>query len=115
MGAHGLAEYLAKQGVDSALIPKRLSDCETAVRYQMLHALSILSLGLSRQSEASRLLRASAWTMFFGVALFSGGIYSIVFLQRLGHWSIVPSGGMLMIIGWLMAGVAMLTVGKRAE
>ena len=109
MGAHGLTDYLAKQGLDEALIVKRVQDCETAVRYQMFHALAILIIGLAPWASQNRVLRWSAWLMFLGVLLFSGGIYSIVFFQKLGHWAIVPSGGMLMIVGWCLAFLSALT------
>jgi uncharacterized membrane protein YgdD (TMEM256/DUF423 family) len=33
--------------------------------------------------------------------LFSGGLYSMVFWDRMGHWSIVPLGGSLLMIAWL--------------
>ncbi len=108
MGAHGLPDYLAKRGLAEERIAKLLADCETAVRYQMFHALAILAFGLSPVSTQSRGLRTAAWVMLVGVCLFSGGLYSVVFLDLLGHWAIIPSGGTLMILGWIIAGFSIL-------
>ncbi len=40
--------------------------------------------------------------MLLGIALFCGGLYSMVYLGEMGHWAIVPSGGLCFIIGWLI-------------
>ena len=114
IGAHGMPEYLAKKGYEPSVISKKLDQCETAVRYQMLHALAIFALSLSSRGNQRGFQRA-AWMMAIGVMLFSGGIYSIVFLDFLGHWSIVPTGGMLMIFSWLVMAVLAVTSSNPAN
>lgn len=104
--AHGLEASMHEQGLMPEQIADRLRQCEVAVRYQMVHTLALLILGLLPPPH-------SAWrwlsSLFFtlGIALFSGGLYSMVFAGVMGHWAIVPSGGLCFILGWSsLAGLA---------
>lgn len=97
--AHGLEVSLRDQGLAPEDVAKRLEQCDVAVRYHMLHVLALMGLALTpfgcpkRRSVAAGFLLA-------GIALFSGGLYSMVFLGVMGHWAIVPSGGLCFMIGW---------------
>jgi uncharacterized membrane protein YgdD (TMEM256/DUF423 family) len=86
--------------LDPDEIAKRLEQCEIAVRYHMFHALALLVLGLSPSCRGLGRTAAAAIFMLFGIAMFSGGLYSMVFIGVMGHWAIVPSGGLCMLIGW---------------
>ena len=105
-GAHGLEDSLKSQGLSVEEIRQRQSQCDVAVHYHMTHALALLSIGLlSGQRSKWRLAAASFFVL--GITLFSGGLYSMVFLGKMGHWAIVPSGGLCFIIAWLCtAGMA---------
>lgn len=98
--AHGLEGWLERQSIDPLAVEKRLEQCEVSVRYHLLHALAILSVGLS---ALSHLLLARVAVIFWtlGIVFFSGGLYSMVFLDAMGHWAIVPSGGLCFLIGWM--------------
>jgi uncharacterized membrane protein YgdD (TMEM256/DUF423 family) len=98
--AHGLEAYLQKQSIGAEDIAKRIDQCDVAVRYHMLHTLAILVLGLSSATNRSRLGTAAMIFWFLGILLFCGGLYSMVFLGKMGHWAIVPSGGLCFILGW---------------
>ncbi len=98
--AHGLEGFLQKQDLQADVIAKRLSQCDVAVRYHMMHTLAILAIGLS--GLRSRLISSAVTFWLLGIALFSGGLYSMVFLGKTGHWAIVPSGGGCFILGWAM-------------
>lgn len=111
--AHGLEKNLVRQGLEAAEIAKRLDQCEVAVRYHMLHTLALLALGLSSSVGGLRRSAAAAAFMLLGIGLFSGGLYSMVFAGVMGHWAIVPSGGLCMILGWCC--VASLAFGKRRQ
>ncbi len=97
--AHSLESTLADQQLPAEDIAKRLDRCEVAVRYHMLHTLALLALGLSSQVH-SGLRGLAALGLLMGIALFSGGLYSMVFLGQMGHWAIVPSGGLCFMLGW---------------
>ncbi|MEK0423982.1 MAG: hypothetical protein RJB11_73 [Planctomycetota bacterium] len=101
MGAHSLPKRLEAQGFNQEQIDKKLHQCELATRYQMFHALGILVLAATQYVSRSRLAKVSAVLMLLGTVGFSGGLYSMVFADEIIHWSIVPIGGMLFILGWI--------------
>jgi uncharacterized membrane protein YgdD (TMEM256/DUF423 family) len=107
--AHGLAAALADQGVESAEISKRLEQCDVAVRYHMTHVLALLVLGLAATGAATKARVTAAVFFLLGIAFFSGGLYSMVFLGLMGHWAIVPSGGLCFMLGWLSVVFVALT------
>ena len=104
--AHGLGQNLKAQGLPLEEIDNRLRQCDVAVRYHMFHVLALLTIGFLPQRRAI-CRRAAAGFFGLGIALFSGGLYSMVFLGEMGHWAIVPVGGLCFILGWLCtAGLA---------
>jgi uncharacterized membrane protein YgdD (TMEM256/DUF423 family) len=88
-GAHGLAEYLTAN--DS------IQTWQTAVLYQMLHAVALLALG--RQTTRWRSLVA-VWSA--GIVLFSGSLYFLALGGPSWLGPITPIGGLLFILGWLI-------------
>lgn len=109
--AHGLEAFLQKQELQADVIAKRLSQCDVAVRYHMMHTLAILAVGLS--GLRNRLVFSAVAFWLLGIALFSGGLYSMVFLGKTSHWAIVPSGGGCFIIGWALVIVIGLTAKSK--
>ncbi len=103
--AHGMEKSLAEQGVSSDDIEKRIDQTEVAVRYQMFHTLAILAIALTGRLDRSRLLWLTVVALLIGMGLFSGGLYSISLADTLGHWAIVPSGGLTLMIGWIFLAV----------
>lgn len=109
--AHGLEAFLKKQALSVEDTAKRLDQCEVAVRYHMTHTLAMLALGLSSTAKRSRLGQAAIMFWLLGILLFSGGLYSIAFLGKMGHWAIVPSGGLCFMLGW----AAVILVGANLK
>ena len=114
-GAHGLPDQLKKAGFDDSKIAKKHEQCEIGVRYQLVHAVAILAIGLSAVSQDRRLLRAACGMFLAGTVLFSGGLYSLAFADLLGHWSIVPAGGLMFLIGWGFLAAASMSKATRVE
>lgn len=86
-GAHAL---------ETRLTAERLATFETAVRYQMLHALAILAaalLGGERMALAGLLF-------LVGIALFSGSLYLLVLTGVRWLGAVTPLGGVAFIVGW---------------
>jgi uncharacterized membrane protein YgdD (TMEM256/DUF423 family) len=106
MGAHSLPKQLQSKGFSQEQVAKKLDQCELATRYQMFHALAVLVLTLSGYASRSRLALAASVLMLMGTLGFSGGLYSMVFADEIIHWSIVPIGGSLFILGWLHLGAS---------
>jgi uncharacterized membrane protein YgdD (TMEM256/DUF423 family) len=109
IGAHSLPKQLESRGLESEVIAKKLEQCELGVRYQMYHTLALAILGLAPATHRCRSMRIAAGMFVAGILLFSGGLYSIVFLDQIIHWSIVPLGGTTLILGWMTLAVAALT------
>lgn len=107
-GAHGLPERLTAMGWDSAQVLRRVDIFETAVRYQMFHAPALILVGLLGLQRHSKALTAAGWLFLFGVLIFSGLLYVLVFAGE--HWkmlgAIVPIGGTSLIAGWVMLAIA---------
>ena len=101
MGAHSLPKRLESQGFTQEQVDKKLQQCELATRYQMFHALAVLALAASGYCTRSKLATIASVLMLLGTIGFSGGLYSMVFADEIIHWSIVPIGGSLFILGWL--------------
>ena len=107
--SHGLSKQLESQGFATEVVAKKLDQCELGVRYQMFHALALVAMALAPISTRSVLLPTSGFLMLLGTCGFSGGLYSMVFADRILHWSIVPIGGVLLILAWLTLALGALT------
>ncbi|WP_282786696.1 DUF423 domain-containing protein [Flavobacterium croceum] len=94
-GAHALKKVLS---------PEHLISFETAVKYQMYHALFLLFLGLQNQlNEKSKKL--IYYFVVLGVILFSGSIYllstgSISGINFKPFGFVTPIGGVFLILSW---------------
>lgn len=102
-GAHALREIVT---------PERLGTFETAVRYQMFHALGLLALG-ALPKKAQR----ATWPLFLGSLLFSGSLYLLVATNLSWLGAVAPVGGVLQLVGWalLFFGLPAAAVTKRAQ
>ena len=112
--AHGLDESLAQRGLDTAEVAKQMHNADTAVKYQMYHALAIFGIGLMVARRCTWLGSIAALLMLLGVIGFSGGLYADVFdIVRLSR-AVVPIGGLLMILGWLTLGIAGMFIASES-
>jgi len=92
-GAHGLKNRLSIE--DLAIF-------ETAVRYQMYHALGILLMGVASFYLTEKLVSAPAYFLILGIIIFSGSLFLLVFTNLRWFGAITPIGGLCLIIGWLL-------------
>jgi uncharacterized membrane protein YgdD (TMEM256/DUF423 family) len=106
--AHGLERWLRQRVADEAVIAKRLQYCETASRYQLAHAPALLGLGIWQRRTRGSMKSAAGILFVTGMLGFCGGLYLGTFSGQLGHWAIVPSGGLCLMLGWLVLGMAAL-------
>ena len=98
-GAHGLANILS---------PEHLITYETAVRYQIYHAIALLvvALALAHWPAATKPLQTGGWMFVAGIILFSGSLYllSVSGIRWLG--AVTPLGGVAFVAGWLFMTLA---------
>ncbi len=73
---------------------------ETAARFQMYHALSLLATGLLSMRWHTRMIALAAALFVLGTLLFSGSLY-ILALSGIGVFgAIAPIGGISLMAGW---------------
>ncbi len=107
LGATGVAAgALGAHALEETLGPERLATLETAVRYQLVHALALgLVAGLAR-TRSGPVLHAAGGCFLLGTLLFSGGICAWLAVGWTALVHVVPLGGLTMIAGWLCLAVA---------
>lgn len=104
-GAHALKEMLTTD---------ELMSFETAVRYQMYHALVLLFIAIFDGFTAKQ--KKIINTFFYvGVLFFSGSIYIIQLTSVTAKsiWFITPLGGLFLIGGWLVMIIVFLRKIKK--
>ncbi len=90
-GAHGLKPFLSEP---------MLAAFETGVRYHLIHALGILSAGMSLAYGPIRQFKWAGWAFFLGIVLFSGSLYVMSISGVRGLGIVTPFGGLCFIMGW---------------
>ena len=94
-GAHGLRAMLAEP---------LLLIYETAVRYQMYHALALVALGALAGRLPPRAITVSGSLFTLGILLFSGSLYLLALGAPRLLGLVTPFGGLALIGGWLVLG-----------
>jgi len=105
-GAHALRERFETS--------RQAEAYETAVRYQMYHALALVLVGLLALHTGGSICLDIAGACFAGgIIIFSGMLYgwSLGGPSLLG--AIVPIGGTAFIIGWVALAVAALRMAQK--
>lgn len=88
-GAHGLKDLLLANG--------RLDVWQTAVLYQLVHAVASL--------WAAGRHPTVVWIWTAGVIIFSGSLYLLAVTNIKWLGAITPIGGLLFLAGWLMIAI----------
>lgn len=99
-GAHALKAKLPLQ---------RLETFETAVRYQMYHALALLLTAVAsiHWPESDYPLLAG-WLFVLGTFLFSGSLYLLTLSSRRQWGAVTPLGGVAFLAGWICLAITTL-------
>ncbi|HKK93501.1 MAG TPA: DUF423 domain-containing protein [Longimicrobiales bacterium] len=90
-GAHAL---------ESRVEPRDLEIWETAVRYQMWHALALIVLAALHTRWPGGGMVFAGWSFVAGIVVFSGSLYALVGTGIRGLGAITPIGGLAFLIGW---------------
>ena len=109
-GAHRLESRLKEpDGTMTALAVRKIANWETAARYQMYHALALVGIGCLSDRRRTIWMQLSGAAMTAGSLIFSGCLYALVITDQRILGAIVPIGGVLMLIGWLLLVIAVGT------
>lgn len=99
-GAHGLQSITSDE--------KILHGYQTAVQYQLYHAIVLLGLGILYEKIPGKFIRWAGTCFVTGILLFSGSLYllTIFKVQESSDVKIAgpitPLGGIFLIAGWLL-------------
>lgn len=101
-GAHALSEQLP---------PDRLAAFETGARYQLVHAVGLMAIGITLHLFPHRNIVLSGWAMCAGIVVFSGSLYALALsgVRILG--AVTPIGGLALLAGWLLLAWGVLRAG----
>ena len=104
-GAHGLRDFLT---------PARMETYQTAVTYQMWHALALVGIASidTHLCARAKAVVFAGYALTLGTLIFSGSLYLLVLLDLPILGAITPIGGVAMIIGWLSLAYAALHLRK---
>ncbi len=75
---------------------------ETAVQYQMFHALALLAVGILQHVYKQLDFSRSGYAFFIGILIFSGSLYILAVSGVRWLGAITPLGGVAFILGWAM-------------
>lgn len=95
-GAHALEAILDDYGAGI---------WETAVQYQMFHAVALLGIGILRSPNlagAAKQLKGAAICMNVGIAFFAGSLYILALTGIKVLGAITPIGGVFFLAGWIL-------------
>lgn len=98
-GAHGLRARLS---------PADLATFETGARYQMYHALALLTVAWVATQAPGALPRAAGWLFVAGTVVFSGSLYVLVLSGQRWLGAVTPIGGVAFLAGWACLALAAL-------
>lgn len=96
-GAHALRNQLE---------PRMLEVFETAVRYQMYHALALFAASWIYAQTQAPAAQVAGWAFVVGTLLFSGSLYVMTFTGIRALGVVTPIGGLAFLAGWGALAVA---------
>lgn len=96
----------AQHGLANSLTPEQVHALDTALRYQMYHAIMICILSLAKESTwriaQFTSLTISCWLFILGTLVFSFSIQGSILLAKPEWIQWTPYGGSTLMLGWLM-------------
>lgn len=90
-GAHGLRSRVSAE---------LLGVFETAVRYQMYHALGLLACAWMMERWSLNQALLAGWLFVAGTVVFSGSLYLLVLTEQRWLGAVTPVGGLCFVAGW---------------
>ncbi len=95
------------------IVPEMLDIYETAVRYQMYHALALFVTGFMAHRLYSPALPVAGLLFFIGIIVFSGSLYLLALTGTRWLGAITPIGGVAFLAGWIALVWGALTAAAR--
>ena len=107
MGGTGVAlGAFGAHALQARLPPDLLAAFETGVRYQLVHAVTLVTLATVARQVQSSLWRAAGWLFVIGCVLFSGSLYALALSGTRTLGLVTPFGGVAFLAGWTCLAIA---------
>ncbi len=90
----------AAHALGDILSPGLLEVFQTGVRYQAVHALALLTVGLLVRDDDARALHLAGIAFTLGILVFSGSLYLLALTDARWLGMITPLGGLAFLVGW---------------
>ncbi len=90
----------AAHGLKSVLADDMLATFETGARYQMYHALALITVGWIGRTARGVWLSWAGWSFVGGIVLFSGSLYLLALTGTRWLGAVTPLGGVAFLVGW---------------
>ena len=97
---------LAHDGLRYSVDAHALEIWHTAARYHLVHTVVLLALAANARATQRRVTVAFA-VLLGGLAVFSGSLYVLVLTGQRWLGAVTPLGGLALIAGWVLAGLAL--------
>lgn len=85
---------------------KTLTILQTALQYQLTHAIVIVSIGIASSTRSNprcrRFLNLTGWMFILGTCLFAFSIYIAGIVGLHSFLKFTPTGGVILMVAWLM-------------
>ena len=89
-------------GLRGNMEPHLMEAYQTAVQYQLIHALALIGVALTIVLLGPKpSFVISAYSFLVGIILFSGSLYVLALTDMTSLGLVTPLGGLCLIVGWL--------------
>ena len=105
-GAHALEGRIAAESLDTI---------ETAVRFQMYHAIALVALGGLGRVWRTRVVMLSGALLLLGTVVFCGSLYLLALLDIGVFGAVAPVGGLSLMAGWATLAVGGVVDYRKAR
>lgn len=110
LAAAGALAAFGFHGPADILTPEKRASWAWAVEMQFYHGGGLLAVGiLADRLGKSWLIRGAGVLMIAGILIFSGLIYAQILGMPKALGQIVPSGGSMMMLSWIVLAIGVMT------
>ncbi|MFZ9596758.1 MAG: DUF423 domain-containing protein, partial [Bdellovibrionia bacterium] len=78
---------------------------QTAVQYQLIHALALIAVGIWAAQMPGLPLRWVIWAFSLGILIFSGSLVVVSVAELRFFGVLTPLGGVCFLIGWMILAI----------
>lgn len=115
-----MAAHFLRSKLELGLITQNdLNAFETGSKYQIYHSIALLCIALLFDKLNPHTIKRAGYCFIIGIVLFSGSLYILSTASLIGYspfhfiGPLTPIGGIFLISGWILTGVAAIKKHKE--